>query len=239
MPEFDLSRRLVAEFLGTWLLVATVVGSGIMAENLAGGNVAVALLGNTIATGAMLVVLIAMLGPISGAHFNPAVSLVFTAAGELPLTTFGLYVVAQVCGGVAGTVTAHMMFELPLIQMSEHVRQGPSQFLSEVVATFGLIATILGCRRFRAEIIPVAVALYVVAGYWFTASTCFANPAVAIARSLTNTFSGIRPADAPWFILAELVGALIAAGLFRWLFASKASKRAADTDIDTRSRLAK
>jgi glycerol uptake facilitator-like aquaporin len=239
MPEFDLSRRIVAEFLGTWLLVATVVGSGIMAENLAGGNVAVALLGNTIATGAMLVVLIAMLGPISDAHFNPAVSLVFAAAGELPVATLALYVVAQICGGVAGTVTAHLMFELPVIQMSEHVRQGPSQFLSEVVATFGLIATILGCRRFRAEIIPVAVALYVVAGYWFTASTCFANPAVAIARSLTNTFSGIRPADAPWFILAELVGALLAAGLFRWLFASKTSKRPADADIDARSRLAK
>lgn len=239
MPEFDLPRRVVAEFLGTWLLVAAVVGSGIMAENLAGGNVAVALLGNTIATGAMLVVLIAMLGPISGAHFNPAVSLVFTAAGELPPATFALYVVAQIFGGVAGTFTAHLMFELPVIQMSEHVRQGPSQFLSEVVATFGLIATILGCRRFRAEIIPVAVALYVVAGYWFTASTCFANPAVAIARSLTNTFSGIKPADAPWFILAELVGALLAAGLFRWLFASKTAKRAADPDIDERSRLAK
>jgi glycerol uptake facilitator-like aquaporin len=239
MSEFDLPRRVVAEFLGTWLLVATVVGSGIMAETLAGGNVAVALLGNTIATGAMLVVLIAMLGPISGAHFNPAVSLVFAAAGELPLATFALYVIAQICGGIAGTVTAHLMFDLPVIQMSEHVRQGPSQFLSEVVATFGLIATILGCRRFRAEIIPVAVALYVVAGYWFTASTCFANPAVAIARSLTNTFSGIRPADAPWFILAELVGALLAAGLFRWLFASKAPKRIAAADLDARSRLAK
>lgn len=239
MNEFDLPRRVVAEFLGTWLLVATVVGSGIMAETLAGGNVAVALLGNTIATGAILVVLIAMLGPISGAHFNPAVSLVFTAAGELPLAILALYVVAQIGGGIAGTVTAHLMFELPVIQMSEHVRQGPSQFLSEVVATFGLIATILGCRRFRAEIIPVAVALYVVAGYWFTASTCFANPAVAIARSLTNTFSGIRPVDAPWFILAEFVGALIAAGLFRWFFASKISKRAADADVDARSRIAK
>lgn len=234
MNEFDLPRRVVAEFLGTWLLVATVVGSGIMAENLAGGNVAVALLGNTIATGAILVVVIAMLGPISGAHFNPVVSLVFTAVGELPVATFGLYVVAQICGGIVGTMTAHLMFELPLVQMSEHVRQGPSQFLSEVVATFGLIATILGCRRFRAEIIPVAAALYVVAGYWFTASTCFANPAVAIARSLTNTFSGIRPTDAPWFILAEIVGALLAAGLFRWLFASKASKHTADADVTAR-----
>jgi glycerol uptake facilitator-like aquaporin len=239
MAGFDLSRRIVAEFLGTWLLVATVVGSGIMAENLSGGNAAIALLGNTIATGAILVVLIAMLGPISGAHFNPAVSLVLTAAGELSTATFLLYVVAQVCGGIAGTVTAHLMFELPVIQMSEHVRQGPSQFLSEVVATFGLIATILGCRRFRAEILPVAVALYVVAGYWFTASTCFANPAVAIARSLTNTFSGIRPMDAPWFILAEIVGALLAAGLFRWLFAAKASKEAAKAELDAPSRLAK
>lgn len=223
MPEFDLPRRAVAEFLGTWLLVATVVGSGIMAENLAGGNVAVALLGNTIATGAILVVLIAMLGPISGAHFNPAVSLVFLMAGELPAASFGLYLVAQIVGGVAGTMTAHLMFDLPLLQMSEHVRHGPSQFLSEIVAGFGLIATILGCRRFRPKIIPVAVALYVVAGYWFTASTCFANPAVAIARSLTNTFAGIRPIDAPWFILAEIVGAAIAALLFRWLLAAPSS----------------
>ena len=235
MPEFDLPRRIVAEFLGTWLLVATIVGSGIMAENLAGGNVAVALLGNTIATGAILVVLIAMLGPISGAHFNPAVSLVFAAAGELPVAAFVLYIAAQICGGITGTVTAHLMFELSPVQISEHVRQGPSQFLSEVVATSGLIATILGCRRFRPEIIPMAVALYVVAGYWFTASTCFANPAVTIARSLTNTFSGIRPADAPWFILAELIGSLLAAGLFRWLFA----KHAVDVEPERRSRLAK
>jgi glycerol uptake facilitator-like aquaporin len=223
MPEFDLPRRAVAEFLGTWLLVATVVGSGIMAENLAGGNVAVALLGNTIATGAILVVLIAMLGPISGAHFNPAVSLVFLMAGELPAASFGLYLAAQITGGVVGTMTAHLMFDLPLLQMSEHARHGPSQFLSEVVASFGLIATILGCRRFRAEIVPVAVALYVVAGYWFTASTCFANPAVAIARGLTDTFSGIRLIDAPWFILAEIVGAVIAAVLFRWLLAAPSS----------------
>lgn len=228
MPEFDLPRRAVAEFLGTWLLVATVVGSGIMAENLAGGSAAVALLGNTIATGAILVVLIAMLGPISGAHFNPAVSLVFLMAGELPAASFVLYLVVQIAGGVAGTMTAHLMFDLPLLRMSEHVRHGPSQFLSEIVASFGLIATILGCRRFRAEIVPVAVALYVVAGYWFTASTCFANPAVAIARSLTNTFSGIRPIDAPWFILAEIVGAAIAAVLFRWLLAGRAAPTVSD-----------
>jgi glycerol uptake facilitator-like aquaporin len=220
MSEFDLPRRAVAEFLGTWLLVATVVGSGIMAENLAGGNTAVALLGNSIATGAMLVVLIAMLGPISGAHFNPAVSLVFVVLGELPGGVLGIYVVAQVVGGVAGTITAHAMFDLPLAQASAHARHGMSQFLSEVVASFGLIATILGCRKLRANVIPVAVALYVVAGYWFTASTCFANPAVAIARSLTNTFSGIRPIDVPWFILAEIVGALLAAGLSHWLLRS-------------------
>jgi len=239
MAQFDLPRRLVAEFLGTWMLVATVVGSGIMAENLAGGNVAVALLGNTIATGAILVVLIAMLGPISGAHFNPAVSLVFAIAGELPVAAFALYLAAQVAGGVAGTLTAHLMFEMPVLQLSEHVRQGPSQFLSEVIATFGLLATILGCRRFRPEIIPTAVALYVVAGYWFTASTCFANPAVAIARSLTNTFSGIRPIDAPWFILAELAGALLAAGLFRWMFTVSDAQRASAAELNRRSRLPK
>lgn len=206
-----------------------------MAEHLADGNAAIALLGNTIATGAILVVLIAMLGPISGAHFNPAVSLIFTVAGEIPVATLALYIAAQICGGIAGTVTAHLMFELPLVQISEHVRQGPSQFVSEVVATFGLVATILGCRRFRAEIIPMAVALYVVAGYWFTASTCFANPAVAIARSLTDSFSGIRPADAPWFILAELLGSLLAAGLFRWLLA----KHVVDSETEGHSRLAK
>ncbi len=237
MPDFDLPRRAVAELLGTWLLVATVIGSGIMAESLAGGNVAVALLGNTIATGAILVVLIAMLGPISGAHFNPAVSLVLTIAGELPIATFALYLAAQVAGGIAGTGTAHLMFEMPVLQLSEHVRQGPSQFLSEVVATFGLLATILGSRRFRPGIIPTAVALYVVAGYWFTASTCFANPAVAVARSLTNTFSGIRPMDAPWFILAEIIGALLAAAVFRWLL-GRTSPHSTTAGSGARSRVA-
>jgi glycerol uptake facilitator-like aquaporin len=235
MAEFDLPRRAVAEFLGTWLLVATVIGSGIMAERLAGGNVAVALLGNTIATGAIPVVLIAMLGPLSGAHFNPAVSLVFAVTGELPIATLATYIAVQVAGGIVGTVTAHLMFEMPVLQLSEHVRQGPSQFLSEVVATFGLLATILGCRRFRPDIIPVAVALYVVAGYWFTASTCFANPAVAIARSLTNTFAGIRLNDAPWFIMAEIIGALLAAAVFRWLLAGKSSRSvAARTGVPSR-----
>jgi glycerol uptake facilitator-like aquaporin len=221
MPPFDLSRRAAAELLGTWLLVATVVGSGIMAESLAGGNAAIALLGNTMATGAILVVLIAMLGSVSGAHFNPAVSLVFAVARELPAAECCVYVMAQFAGGIAGTMTAHAMFDLPLLQASAHVREGSAQLLSEAVATFGLIATILGCRRFRPDIIPVTVALYVVAGYWFTASTCFANPAVTIARSLTDTFSGIRPADAPWFILAEIVGALLAAAFFRWFLAER------------------
>jgi glycerol uptake facilitator-like aquaporin len=217
MTTFDLPRRAVAECLGTWLLVATVVGSGIMAERLAGGNVAVALLGNTIATGAILVVLIAILAPISGAHFNPAVSLIFAISGELPAVSLVVYVVAQVAGGIGGTVTAHLMFDLPPLQVSGHARDGGGQVFSEVVASFGLIVTILGCRRFRPSLIPGAVALYVVAGYWFTASTCFANPAVAIARSLTDTFAGIRPIDVPWFIGAEIIGAILAAVLFRWL----------------------
>jgi glycerol uptake facilitator-like aquaporin len=217
MATFDLPHRAVAECLGTWLLVATVVGSGIMAERLAGGNVAIALLGNTIATGAILVVVIAILAPISGAHLNPAVSLIFAIAGELPAASFLVYVMAQLAGGIGGTLTAHLMFDLPLLQVSGHAREGGGQVVSEVVASFGLIATILGCRKFRPSLIPGAVALYVMAGYWFTASTCFANPTVAIARSLTDTFAGIRPIDVPWFIGAEIVGALAAALLFRWL----------------------
>jgi glycerol uptake facilitator-like aquaporin len=225
MATFDLTRRTVAEFLGTGLLVATVVGSGIMAERLAGGNVALALLGNTIATGAILVVLIAILAPISGAHFNPAVSLIFALAGELPMVSFAAYAVAQVAGGIGGTLAAHLMFDLPLLQVSAHAREGGGQVFSEVVASFGLIATILGCRRFRPTLVPGAVALFVVAGYWFTASTCFANPAVAVARSLTDTFAGIRPADVPWFVGAEIAGAIIAALLFRWLLGERAAPR--------------
>lgn len=217
MSDTTLPRRLVSEFLGTGLLVAAVVGSGVMAEALAGGNTAVALLGNTLATGAILVVLIAVFGPISGAHFNPAVSLIFLMLRALRAGDFLLYVGMQVAGGIAGTLLAHLMFDLPLFQLSQHVRHGPGQIVSEIVATFGLLLTILGCRHARPDLVPVAVALYVVAGYWFTASTCFANPAVAIARSLTDTFSGIRPRDVPWFILAEIAGALLAAGLFRWL----------------------
>jgi glycerol uptake facilitator-like aquaporin len=234
MLSFDLARRAVAECLGTWLLVATVVGSGIMAERLAGGNVAIALLGNTVATGAILVVLIAILAPISGAHFNPVVSLIFAMASELPMASFVAYVVAQVAGGIGGTLTAHLMFDLPLVQLSTHAREGGGQVFSEIVASFGLIATILGCRRFRPTLIPGAVALFVVAGYWFTASTCFANPAVAIARSLTDTFAGIRPMDVPWFIGAEIAGAIAAALLFRWLIGesqSDAAPAAAPTQV--------
>jgi glycerol uptake facilitator-like aquaporin len=221
MSQYSLSRCLVSEFVGTGLLVATVVGSGVMAQTLAGGNTAVALLGNTLPTGAILVVLIAVFGPISGAHFNPAVSLIFLLMRELRPSTFLLYLAMQVLGGLVGTWIAHLMFDLPLLQLSQHARHSPGQVISETVATFGLLATILGCRRSHAEFLPVAVALYVVAGYWFTASTCFANPAVAIARSLTDTFSGIRPRDVPWFILAELAGAMLAGSLFRWLLRAK------------------
>jgi len=237
MTSFDLPRRAVAECLGTWLLVATIVGSGIMAERLAGGNAAVALLGNTVATGAILVVLIAILGPISGAHFNPAVSLIFTMAGELPAASLLVYVVAQVAGGIGGTVTAHLMFDLPLLQLSQHAREGGGQVLSEVVASFGLIAVILGCRRFRPTLVPGAVALYVVAGYWFTASTCFANPAVAIARSLTDSFAGIRPVDVPWFVGAEIAGAILGALLFRWLLGE--ARESVEAPAATPKRLAK
>jgi glycerol uptake facilitator-like aquaporin len=226
--DFDLRRRLVAEFLGTWLLVATVVGSGIMAETLADGNAAVALLGNTLATGAILAVLITMLGPISGAHFNPAVSLIFLLLRELPLPLFVLYVLVQVAGAIAGAITAHAMFELPLVQTSQHAREGIGQFLAEAIATFGLILTILGCRRFRATAIPAAVGCYIAAGYWFTASTSFANPAVAIARSMTDTFSGIRPVDVPLFIAAEIAGAVLGLLLLRWLLGSSVGAPAAN-----------
>ncbi|MDB5634248.1 MAG: family channel protein [Tardiphaga sp.] len=216
MSAFDLRRRLVAEALGTALLVATVVGSGIMAENLT-RDVALALLGNTIATGAMLVVLISMLGPISRAHFNPVVTLVFALRRELPLREALLYVVAQIGGGIAGTMIAHAMFELPLLQASLKIRSGHAQWLAEAVATFGLIAIILAGQRFARASLPALVGLYITAAYWFTASTSFANPAVAIARSLSNTFSGIRMQDVPGFVAAECGGALIALVLMGWL----------------------
>lgn len=213
---FDLPRRLVAEALGTALLVATVVGSGIMAERLT-VDAALALLGNTLATGTVLVVLVTILGPVSGAHLNPAVSLVFTIRGELPRPEAAPYALAQLVGGVIGIAAAHLMFGLPLVAASAKVRTGGAQWFSEGVATFGLVLVILAGIRFERRAVPWLVGLYITAAYWFTASTSFANPAVAAARSLTDTFSGIRPADLPGFVAAQLAGALAAAALVGWL----------------------
>src|ERR1700686_774780 len=212
-----LSRRLLAEALGTAILVATVVGSGIMAERLAGGNQAIALLGNTLPTGAILVVLITILGPLSGAHFNPAVSLVFALRGDLGPRDALLYIGAQIVGGILGTIVAHAMFALPLLDASLKMRTGGAQWLAEGVAAFGLVAAILAGIRFERAAVPWLVGLYITAAYWFTSSTSFANPAVAIARSLTNSFSGIRPTDLPGFIAAELCGAVAALMLMGWL----------------------
>jgi len=214
--SFDLPRRLTAEALGTGLLVATVVGSGIMAETLT-RDVALALLGNTLPTGAILVVLITIFGPISGAHFNPAVTLIFALKREQAPREAQSYMAVQVAGGIAGTVMAHAMFALPLLDASLRVRSGGAQWLAEAVAAFGLVATILAGIRFNRSAVPWLVGLYITAAYWFTSSTSFANPAVAIARSLTNTFSGIRPADLPGFIAAELGGAVAALLLMNWL----------------------
>jgi glycerol uptake facilitator-like aquaporin len=216
MSPYDLPRRLTAEALGTCLLVATVVGSGIMADKLT-EDTALALLGNTLPTGAILVVLITTLGPISGAHFNPAVSLVLAIKHDITSRHALFYVAAQTAGGIAGTIAAHMMFELSFVDTSLTVRTGSAQWFAEAVATFGLIATILGGIRFASASVPWLVGLYITAAYWFTASTSFANPAVAIARSLTNTFSGIRPVDLPGFIAAELAGAVIGLLLMTWL----------------------
>lgn len=213
----NLRTRLVAEFLGTAFLVAAVVGSGIMAERLAGGNLALALLANTIATGAALVALIFAFGPVSGAHLNPVVSVADALEGGLPWSEGLAYIAAQLSGGVAGTIAAHAMFGLPLISISKHARGGPAQSLSEFIATFGLLCVIWGCSRSRPGNVPFAVGSYITAAYWFTASTSFANPAVTIARSLSNTFAGIRPADVPLFILAQLAGGVAATLLFRWL----------------------
>ena len=221
---FDLPRRLVAETLGTAILVATVVGSGIMAETLT-KDVALALLGNTLPTGAILVVLITLLGPISGAHFNPVVSTVFALRRELLASEALLYIAAQVAGGILGTIIAHVMFDMPLLAASLKTRTGSAQWFSEAVAAFGLIVTILGGIRFARESVPWLVGLYITAAYWFTASTSFANPAVAIARSLTNTFSGIRPADLPGFIGAEFIGALLGLALMNWLLAPPTAAR--------------
>jgi glycerol uptake facilitator-like aquaporin len=221
MTGFDLKRRLAAEALGTACLLAAVVGSGIMGERLAGGNVALALLGNTLATGAILMVLILVFGPISGAHFNPAVTLAFLLRGEIGRREAALYAAVQVLAGLAGVALAHAMFEVPLWLPSPNERSGPSQWLSEFTATFGLIATILGCLRFRPQAVPYAVGLFISAGYWFTASTSFANPAVTLARALTPTFAGIRPLDAPGFIVAQFLAAALCCWLFRWLLAER------------------
>jgi glycerol uptake facilitator-like aquaporin len=223
--SYNLSRRIAAETLGTGLLVATVVGSGIMAAKLAGGNLGVALLGNTIPTGAILVVLITILGPISGAHFNPVVSLVMALRGELAKTELLQFLIAQVIGGCLGTLAAHAMFDLPLLQFSTTLRTGPSQWLAEGVATFGLLVTILGCVRIKPDFVPTAVGLYITAAYWFTASTSFANPAVTIARALTNTFAGINPTHVPGFIVAQVAGALAGWVLMSWLLCPAPSRR--------------
>ncbi len=213
-------QRIASEAVGTGLLVATVVGSGIMAETLAGGNVAVALLANSVATGAILYVLITALGPVSGAHFNPAVSAVFALRREITWPTALGFTLAQIAGGIGGSILAHAMFEQPLFQISGHTRTGVAQWLSEAVATFALVLTILGTLRARPDAVPVSVALVIVAAYWFTASTSFANPAVTIARAMSDTFAGIAPEDAPAFIAAQLTGAGLAAwvavALFGW-----------------------
>ena len=214
---FSFVRKLAAEALGTGFLLATVVGSGIMAETLAGGNVALALLGNTIATGAILAVLILIFGPVSGAHFNPAVTLAFLIRREIGARDAAVYVAVQIAAGLAGVLVAHLMFGEPAFAASAKARTGIGQWTAEFVATFGLVATILGTVRFRPDAVPYAVGLFITAGYWFTSSTSFANPAVTIARSLTDTFSGIMPAHAPGFVLAQLAGAAAATLVFRWL----------------------
>ena len=207
--------RLFAEFLGTLFLLTAVVGSGVMAESLAGGNVALALLGNTLATGAILAVLITIFGPLSGAHFNPAVTLAFVIRDEISRGEASLFIVVQILGGILGTWLAHAMFQIDWLQFSPHARTGPAQWLAEAVATFGLVMTILGTLRTRPSAVAPMVGLYIAAAYWFTASTSFANPAVTIARSLTDTFSGIVPAHVPAFIAAQLVGAALATWVFR------------------------
>jgi glycerol uptake facilitator-like aquaporin len=215
--NISLARRVVAEFLGTALLVATVVGSGIMADRLANGNVALALLANTTATGAALVALILAFGQISGAHFNPVVTLMDALEKGLPWVETPYYVVGQLLGGVIGAVTAHLMFALPIISLSHHARSGPPQVFSEFVATFGLISVIWGCSRLRSNAVAFAVGAYITAAYWFTASTSFANPAVTIARCISDTFAGIRPVDVPWFVFAQFLGGFAATMVFRWL----------------------
>jgi glycerol uptake facilitator-like aquaporin len=215
-----LGRRIAAEGLGSFFLFACVIGSGIMADRLSGGNDAVALLGNTLATGAILFVLITMLGPISGAHMNPAVSLVTASRGELDWRDAGLYIGAQLASGILGAWAAHLMFDLPTLQLSVKARYGLGQWAGEFIATFGLILTILGTVKYRRDWVPASVGLYITAAYWFTSSTSFANPAITIARSLTNTFAGITPHDVPYFIVAQLLGAAAAAVVANWLLSN-------------------
>jgi glycerol uptake facilitator-like aquaporin len=220
-----MSRRLAAEALGSFFLFAGVVGSGIMAESLAGGNVAIALLANTLATGAILAVLIAMLGPVSGAHFNPAVTLVFRLRGELGSRDALAYVVVQLAAGIAGVWAAHLMFDLPVLQYSLKARTGGGQWLGEFIATFGLVLTILGTLRANPKWVPASVGLYIASAYWFTSSTSFANPAITLARSLSNSFAGIAPADVAGFVAAQLAGAVAAWLAAEWLFADAAEER--------------
>ena len=213
-----LRRRLSAEALGSFFLFGTVIGSGIMAEALAGGNIAIALLGNTLATGAILFVLITMLAPVSGAHFNPAVTLVMAARRQLPWRDVGPYIAAQLIGGIIGAFAAHLMFDLPILQTSMKARSGVGQWTGELIATFGLILTIVGTLKHRPSAVAPSVALYITAAYWFTSSTSFANPAITIVRSLSDSFSGIAPADVPMFVLAELLGAVAGAAVARSVF---------------------
>ena len=219
MTEITFAKKLVAESIGTVFLLATVVGSGIMAESLAGGNVAIALLGNTLATGCILMVLILIFGPISGAHFNPAVTLSFWLQQQISDREAAFYVIVQIIAAIAGAVLAHVMFDMPdLVMASTKVRTGVGIWIAEFVATFGLLATILGCIRLRPDAVPYAVGLYISAGYWFTSSTSFANPAVTIARTMTESFSGILAAHAPAFIVMQIAGAVVVTYLFKWLY---------------------
>lgn len=231
MNEYGLARRLTAEALGTFFLLATVVGSGIMGESLSNGNDAIALLGNTIATGAILAVLILIFGPVSGAHFNPAVTLAFALRKEITWSETGLYVATQGVFALAGVFAAHLMFDLPLIQSSQHLRTGMGNWTAEIIATFGLLATILGCIRNAPHAVPYAVGLYITAGYWFTSSTSFANPAVTVARSFSDTFAGIAPEHVAGFIVAQLVGALLAVGIFGWLWQVRSEAAGGDRSV--------
>lgn len=228
-----LLRKLAAEALGTAFLLAAVVGSGIMAERLAGGNIAISLLANTIATGAALTVLIAIFAPLSGAHFNPAVTIYFGLKREIPVGEALAYIAVQITSAVLGVYVAHAMFGTAILEVSQKLRDGPAQALSEFVATFGLVATIAGAARFRPGLAPGLVGLYITSAYWFTASSSFANPAVTIARSLTNTFAGIAPHSAPAFIAAQLLAAICAFAVFGWLFASAPERKGVATRKDT------